>query len=90
MAQDNAIESQRSVTADEVKEVSASNANLGHVRLRHVDTHEIILIPTPSSDPKDPLNWFVCLLSSRTTATRNTPIINIRSQTSEVAIVPCG
>ncbi|KAK0384834.1 hypothetical protein NLU13_7312 [Sarocladium strictum] len=57
MAQDNAIESQRSVTADEVKEVSASNANLGHVRLRHVDTHEIILIPTPSSDPKDPLNW---------------------------------
>ncbi|KAK3328904.1 major facilitator superfamily domain-containing protein [Apodospora peruviana] len=30
---------------------------LGNVRLRHHDTHEIILVPTPSSDPHDPLNW---------------------------------
>ncbi|KAK0734127.1 major facilitator superfamily domain-containing protein [Lasiosphaeria miniovina] len=30
---------------------------LGNVRLRHLDTNEIILIPTPSSDPNDPLNW---------------------------------
>lgn len=32
---------------------------LGHVRLRDKDTHAIILIPTPSDDPKDPLNWSV-------------------------------
>jgi hypothetical protein len=30
---------------------------LGNVRLRHHDTNEVILIPTPSSDPNDPLNW---------------------------------
>ena len=30
---------------------------LGHVRLRDVATNEIILIPAPSDDPKDPLNW---------------------------------
>jgi hypothetical protein len=30
---------------------------LGSVRLHHVDTHEVILIPTPSDDPNDPLNW---------------------------------
>ncbi len=32
---------------------------LGNVRLRHHETNEIILIPTPSSDPNDPLNWYV-------------------------------
>ncbi|KAK5059919.1 hypothetical protein LTR84_009802 [Exophiala bonariae] len=31
--------------------------NLGHLRLRHIETNEIILIPTPSQDPKDPLTW---------------------------------
>ncbi|KAG9570652.1 MFS transporter, partial [Aureobasidium melanogenum] len=30
---------------------------LGHLRLRHAETNEIILIPTPSKDPNDPLNW---------------------------------
>lgn len=30
---------------------------LGHLRLRHAETNEIILIPQPSSDPSDPLNW---------------------------------
>ncbi|THZ16518.1 MFS transporter [Aureobasidium pullulans] len=30
---------------------------LGHLRLRHAETNEIILIPTPSNDPNDPLNW---------------------------------
>jgi len=33
--------------------------NLGHLRLRHAETNEIILIPTPSQDPKDPLTWYV-------------------------------
>ncbi|KAH8676282.1 MFS transporter [Xylariales sp. PMI_506] len=30
---------------------------LGTVRLRDEETNEIILIPTPSNDPNDPLNW---------------------------------
>ncbi|KAF1357099.1 MFS transporter [Delphinella strobiligena] len=30
---------------------------MGHLRLRHEETNEIILIPTPSDDPNDPLNW---------------------------------
>ncbi len=32
---------------------------LGHLQLRHKDTNEIQLIPKPSSDPNDPLNWYV-------------------------------
>jgi len=30
---------------------------LGSVRLRQIDTNEVILIPQPSTDPNDPLNW---------------------------------
>ncbi|CEJ60600.1 hypothetical protein PMG11_09169 [Penicillium brasilianum] len=30
---------------------------LGTVQLRHEETNEIILIPEPSRDPNDPLNW---------------------------------
>ncbi|KAI0482200.1 major facilitator superfamily domain-containing protein [Xylariaceae sp. FL0804] len=30
---------------------------LGNVRLRDVHTNELILIPTPTADPNDPLNW---------------------------------
>ncbi|KAJ2969826.1 hypothetical protein NQ176_g8472 [Zarea fungicola] len=32
-------------------------ATLGNVRLRHQESNSIILIPTPSADPNDPLNW---------------------------------
>lgn len=32
---------------------------LGNVRLMHHDTNAIILVPTPSSDPNDPLNWYI-------------------------------
>jgi len=32
-------------------------STLGHLRLRNVETNEIILLPTPSNDPNDPLNW---------------------------------
>jgi hypothetical protein len=32
---------------------------LGNVRLRDHHTNEVILIPTPSNDPNDPLNWYV-------------------------------
>ncbi|KAJ2994545.1 hypothetical protein NUW58_g1529 [Xylaria curta] len=35
----------------------SKRANLGNVRLRDVHTNEIILIPKPSNDPNDPLNW---------------------------------
>ncbi|GLA73525.1 hypothetical protein AtubIFM55763_004450 [Aspergillus tubingensis] len=31
--------------------------SLGHVRLRHYETNEVILVPTPSDDPNDPLRW---------------------------------
>ncbi|KAF7193306.1 putative MFS-type transporter [Pseudocercospora fuligena] len=31
---------------------------LGSVQLQNVQTKEIFLIPTPSSDPNDPLNWY--------------------------------
>lgn len=37
----------------------ADVAPLGSHRMRNVDTNEIILIPTPSNDPNDPLNWLV-------------------------------
>ncbi|KAL2844854.1 MFS transporter [Aspergillus pseudodeflectus] len=30
---------------------------LGSIQLRHPVTNDIILIPTPSNDPNDPLNW---------------------------------
>ena len=30
---------------------------LGTIQLRHHETNEIILVPTPSNDPNDPLNW---------------------------------
>ncbi|PYI16909.1 MFS transporter [Aspergillus violaceofuscus CBS 115571] len=30
---------------------------LGTLRLRHHETNEILLVPTPSRDPNDPLNW---------------------------------
>jgi hypothetical protein len=39
---------------DEIQRVQT----LGTVRLQKVDTHETILIPTPSTDPNDPLNWY--------------------------------
>ncbi|KAI9732771.1 MAG: hypothetical protein M1834_003709 [Cirrosporium novae-zelandiae] len=30
---------------------------LGSLRIRHHETNEIILVPTPTNDPNDPLNW---------------------------------
>lgn len=37
---------------------NAQLKTLGHLRLRDEDTNEVILVPTPSNDPKDPLNWY--------------------------------
>jgi hypothetical protein len=49
-------------TATDVEKVGSTAdvarvRTLGTVRLRHHATNEIILIPTPSNDPNDPLNW---------------------------------
>lgn len=37
--------------------MALKHQTLGHVRLRHEDTNEIILIPAPSLNPNDPLRW---------------------------------
>ncbi|EON97942.1 putative mfs transporter protein [Phaeoacremonium minimum UCRPA7] len=42
---------------EEQKVERTRKRTLGNVRLRHKETNEIILIPTPSKDPNDPLNW---------------------------------
>ncbi|KAL1852640.1 hypothetical protein Plec18170_005772 [Paecilomyces lecythidis] len=34
-----------------------SKETLGTIQLRHHDTNQVILVPTPSRDPNDPLNW---------------------------------
>lgn len=41
----------------ETKDGLQKQQTLGSLRLRHHETNEIILIPTPSDDPNDPLNW---------------------------------
>ncbi|KAF2220788.1 major facilitator superfamily domain-containing protein [Elsinoe ampelina] len=45
------------VTKQRASEEVTQVNTLGHLRLRHELTNEIILIPTPSNDPNDPLNW---------------------------------
>ncbi|OBT85854.1 hypothetical protein VE02_06087 [Pseudogymnoascus sp. 03VT05] len=44
-------------TNNGAKEPLTKTQTLGSVRQRHEHTNEIILIPTPSRDPNDPLNW---------------------------------
>ena len=34
-----------------------SGNKLGTLRLFHEHTHDVILIPAPSNDREDPLNW---------------------------------
>lgn len=44
----------------DVEDVAAERKRkhtLGNVRLRHHETNDLVLIPTPSKDPNDPLNW---------------------------------
>ncbi|KAJ6782515.1 hypothetical protein PWT90_01660 [Aphanocladium album] len=54
-----ATETVQTVTAPYEKgsEPAPRKATLGNVRLRTQENDQIILIPTPSSDPNDPLNW---------------------------------
>lgn len=52
----------QATTSNEAVDVEKpSNARrvvtLGTIRHRHEHTNEIILVPTPSNDPNDPLNW---------------------------------
>ncbi|KAF9696857.1 hypothetical protein EKO04_005704 [Ascochyta lentis] len=46
----------RTTTVRNPAEIRKKN-NLGSLQLRHVDSNQIILIPSPTSDPNDPLNW---------------------------------
>jgi hypothetical protein len=45
-------------TAEQKHQVIKRIHTLGSVRHRHEHTGQIILIPTPSKDPNDPLNWY--------------------------------
>lgn len=45
------------MTSEDIKPVIMKQETLGNVRLRHHETNEIILVPTPTDDPKDPLTW---------------------------------
>lgn len=58
---------------------------LGKVQLHHEDTHEVILVPTPSGDPKDPLNWYV---NSRRAGALQTWTYPLQAKCTEV--LSCG
>ncbi|KAJ9130221.1 MFS general substrate transporter [Pleurostoma richardsiae] len=45
------------MATDTVKADGLRRETLGNVRLRHHETNEIILVPTPTNDPNDPLTW---------------------------------
>jgi hypothetical protein len=52
------VKTNNKMSTEEVKTPGIRRATLGNVRLRHVETNEIILIPTPTNDPNDPLTWY--------------------------------
>ncbi|KAI1498593.1 MFS transporter [Biscogniauxia marginata] len=45
------------VKASAVAELPRAGAKLGAIQLRDHETNDIILVPEPSNDPNDPLNW---------------------------------
>ncbi|KAH8788805.1 major facilitator superfamily domain-containing protein [Diaporthe sp. PMI_573] len=57
MAGDHIAPALRPDDCEDPKAEHVRQRTLGNVRLRHHETNEIILIPTPSNDPNDPLNW---------------------------------
>ena len=60
MKQIEVVDDSASVVVDDAKPIKLEHINtLGSVRLRHVETNELILVPEPSDDPNDPLNWYV-------------------------------
>lgn len=46
-----------SAPSEVASEKVVKKETLGNVQLRHHETNEIILVPTPTDDPNDPLNW---------------------------------
>jgi hypothetical protein len=42
---------------ESLQQIDTRTNVLGSLRLRHEETNEIILIPAPTDDPNDPLNW---------------------------------
>lgn len=56
MSENNAAISKEQGDGDSI--VATRVETLGTVRLRHHQTNEVILIPKPSDDPNDPLNWY--------------------------------
>jgi len=44
--------------ADSIDLKARHTNTLGSVQLRNPITNDIILVPTPSKDPNDPLNWY--------------------------------
>ena len=47
-----------SINVEPTKEPIKRVNTLGTVRHRHEHTNEVLLVPTPSADPNDPLNWY--------------------------------
>ncbi|KAK5132327.1 hypothetical protein LTR08_009162 [Meristemomyces frigidus] len=57
---------------DGIKGSNLEHVNtLGSVRLRHAVTNELVLVPQPSDDPNDPLNWQVIGLASKSNQSTN-------------------
>ncbi|KUI54074.1 hypothetical protein VP1G_01427 [Cytospora mali] len=57
MAEDRIAPALHPEDQEDPKKEHARHRTLGNVRLRHHETNEVILVPTPSDDPNDPLNW---------------------------------
>jgi hypothetical protein len=57
MAIDPASDLRPATTAPFNEKHESNIETLGHLRLRDAVTNDIILVPTPSADPHDPLNW---------------------------------
>ncbi|KAM0250557.1 hypothetical protein ACHAQJ_008567 [Trichoderma viride] len=55
--QDDAIAPALDPQAEEYTKEKSRKRTLGNLRLIDQETNTVILVPTPSSDPNDPLNW---------------------------------
>ncbi|UKZ51371.1 hypothetical protein TrVGV298_005130 [Trichoderma virens] len=57
VVQDDVIAPALDPQAEESFKEKNRKRTLGNLRLVHPETNAVILVPTPSSDPNDPLNW---------------------------------
>lgn len=65
-SQDDVIAPALDPRAEEHIKEKSRKRTLGNLRLIDQETNTVILVPTPSSDPNDPLNWYVtahCIFS---------------------------